>query len=100
LGPAGAICYRRFGRGRGLYGCVGSDSRVRALIARSLLLALRRDSAQIYVAKGFNKEEAAAVIGTLTRKREYHDYFVDHMMVQARCDRQIDRQHWERCALL
>jgi hypothetical protein len=41
------------------------------------------DFAQIYVAKGFNKEEAAAVIGTLTRKREYHDYFVDHMMVQA-----------------
>jgi hypothetical protein len=80
-----------FGRGCGLHGLhLVLVSRDRAG-ATSRCDSFPRNSEQIYVAKGFNKEEAAAVIGTLTRKREYHDYFVDHMMVQARWEKQSRR---------
>jgi VIT1/CCC1 family predicted Fe2+/Mn2+ transporter len=37
---------------------------------------------QIYEGKGFTKDEATRLINTLTKKPEYTDYFIDHMMVQ------------------
>lgn len=37
---------------------------------------------QIYTEKGFTPAEAHTVMAAMTRKPEYADYFVDHMMVQ------------------
>lgn len=37
---------------------------------------------QIYTEKGFSPAEAHTVMAAMTRKPEYADYFVDHMMVQ------------------
>jgi VIT1/CCC1 family predicted Fe2+/Mn2+ transporter len=36
----------------------------------------------IYVGKGFSREDAARAIGIMTRKPEYTDAFIKHMLVQ------------------
>lgn len=41
-----------------------------------------REMVEIYKTKGFTEEEARTVIRTMTKKPEYADYFVDHMVLQ------------------
>ena len=37
---------------------------------------------EIYKSKGFSDKEAGRIMELMTKKKEYHDYFVDHMMIQ------------------
>ena len=41
-----------------------------------------REMVEIYKTKGFSEEEARTVIRTMTKRPEYADYFVDHMVLQ------------------
>ena len=41
-----------------------------------------KEMVQIYEGKGFTNEEASRIMALMTKKKEYHDYFVDHMMIQ------------------
>lgn len=41
-----------------------------------------KEMVEIYKKKGFSEEEASAAMHHLTRKPEYTNYFIDHMMVQ------------------
>ena len=45
---------------------------------------------QIYVEKGFSANEARTVVGAMTRKKEYTEYFLDHMMVQELGQQPVD----------
>lgn len=40
------------------------------------------EGVQIYQSKGFTAEEATQLINLMTKKPEYTNYFIDHMMVQ------------------
>lgn len=70
-----------------------------AVLKRHESALLRFASLQIYTEKGFTPAEAHTVMAAMTRKPEYADYFVDHMMVQELGVSDPSRQLQDGCSI-